>query len=159
MASETKEMLWRLQSQLAAVRGDMFQSRTAEELATKIHTANILLRQFERVHKSLRAEFCQWDRLAGDGKTWISSRLGGGMGASAVPESVIQKFTALRLSTAPSPTTPPYNTVDPSPAAPAEGSSQLPSTKMTSTRTSTESKGRRSAKTADLDRRGGERAC
>ena len=94
MASETKEMLWRMQSMLATVRGEMFQCRTREELASKVLTANIYLRQFERVHKALRGEYRRWDRLAGDEKTWISARLSGGMGASAVPESVIQKFTA-----------------------------------------------------------------
>ena len=100
MASEVKEMLWRVQSQITAVRGDIFHSQTKEDLFAKIHTANILLRQFERVHKNLRAEYCQWDRLAGDDKTWISSRLTGGMGASAVPEGVIQQFATMRLSVA-----------------------------------------------------------
>ena len=93
--ADSKEMHWRAQAQLAAVRSDILASRTPDELRSRVRTANILLRQFEHVHKRLRGESRTWDRLAGDGKSWIASRLNGGMGSSAVPESVIQQMLAL----------------------------------------------------------------
>ena len=97
-SSSTKDMLHLVQKQLAALRSEILLSKSLAELTAKVKIANILLRQFENVHKSLRAEYRTWDKLAGSDKSWISTRLNGGMGAAAVPENVIQKYVSMQKS-------------------------------------------------------------
>lgn len=96
MANNTKEMLQLVRQQLATLRNEILVSKNDQELIGKVKIANILLRKFANVHKSIRGEYRTWDRLAVDeGKSWIAARLNGGIGSSAVPESVIQKFESM----------------------------------------------------------------
>jgi len=96
MANNTKEMLQLVRQQLAKLRNEILVSKNDQELIGKVKIANILLRKFANVHKSIRGEYRTWDRLAVDeGKSWIAARLNGGIGSSAVPESVIQKFESM----------------------------------------------------------------
>lgn len=95
-SANTKDMLSLVQKQLAALRSEILLSKSVPELVAKVKISNILLRQFENVHKSLRAEYRTWDKLAGSDRSWISTRLNGGMGSSAVPENVIQKYVSMQ---------------------------------------------------------------